>query len=143
MKAPTFLGKVKDGKITWDKPELIKLWENSLPDGYVVGTIKPKKATRSDRQRKYYFGVIVQELALHLGISKEEANEFCKWWFNPTIITVKGDEVRIGGSIEAETTDRVEEINKNIREWASAELGLWIGEPNEAEDGYSGDSMVH
>lgn len=132
MKTPTFLGKVKDGRITWDKPDLLRLWEASLPDGYVVGTIKPKKGTRSDRQRAYYWAVVVPAIAVAKGIGKEEANEMLKWMFNAIELEIDGVPQRVGMSIEAETTDRVEEINTNIRNWG-ATVGVYIPLPNESD----------
>lgn len=134
MKAPTFLGTVTDGKLTIKERSTFDLWVASL-EGIVEVIVKPFKKTRSRAQRGYYFGVIVERLTAPLGLnSKEETNEWLKDEFNSKVITILGKEKVIGMSIEACKTDRVEEINRAIRQWASMELGIWLPEPNENED---------
>lgn len=110
-----------------------ELWVASL-EGIVEVIVKPFKKTRSRQQRGYYFGVIVERLTFPLGLqTKEECNEWLKDEFNSKVITILGVEKVIGMSIEACKTDRVEEINRAIRQWASIELGLWLPEPNEED----------
>jgi len=129
MKTPTFYGQVKEGKLILDKRDEFDLWLGTLEDDVRVD-IKVGKATRSDKQRKYYWGVIIQILAPELNLDPSEANEWCKQHFNNKVISIKGNEVEIGMSIENETTDRVEEIYREIRMWASS-VGIFVAEPNE------------
>lgn len=133
MKAPTFIGEVREGKLILKDKTTFDLWVSSL-EGIVEVVVKAFKKTRSRQQRGYYFGVIVDRLTAPLGLnSKEETNEWLKDEFNSKVITILGKEKVIGMSIEACKTDRVEEINRAIRQWASMELGLWLPEPNEED----------
>jgi len=135
MKPPVFWGQIKDGKLTIENKDQYDLWISSL-EGDVRVDIKVSKMTRSDRQRRYYFVEIVKNLIYPLGVADEdEANEWLKDHFNNRIIKVRGEETEIGMSIEAEKTDKVEEIYRKIRQWASRELGVFLREPNE-EDYY-------
>ena len=134
MKTPTFTGEIQDGKLVIKHRNQFDLFVSSL-EGKVEIQVKPYKSTRSDRQRRYYWAVIIPAICQATGYDLSEANEFLKWWFNPKIKTFKGQEIRFGSSIEAEKTDRVEEIYREIREWASAELHIFVPEPNE-EDMY-------
>ena len=133
MKPPVFYGNVIEGKFTIDNKEQYDLWISSL-EGDVKVELKVSKLTRSDRQRKYYWGVIVRELVPQLNLTEAEVNEWIKQHFNNRVINVNGKEVEIGMSIEGEKTDRVEEIYRNVRMWAT-EIGIYIAEPNE-EDYY-------
>lgn len=101
-----------------------------LPWGNYEVYICAEKPTRSERQRKYYFGVIVHILSEHTGYSKWEMNEQLKDYFNPkNIKDINGRWKTIGGSIEAEKRTKCEEIFERIRQWAFDTLNVVIPLP--------------
>lgn len=128
-----FLAKAKGGTLNFYQGERYHNYLQTL-DGDIEVSFKDYKGSRSDRQRRYYWAVIVDMIAEKIGQSREETNEFIKWWFNPKMIDLpNGEQVRIGSSIESEPIDRVEEIYSSIRQWAGTELGLFIPLPNEED----------
>lgn len=104
-------------------------------------TYKLPKDSRSARQQRYYYGVIVKILKDHFGESKEDMNDILKRKFNPRAVTmfqqtesgVKKETVVVGSSFEDLPTDKVEEKHEEIRIWATQEWGLRIPLPNEVE----------
>lgn len=117
-----------------DRTDMAKFYEalKVLPCGrYEVYTCSTTP-TRSDRQRKYYFGVVVSLISSHTGYSKEEVNELLKLKFNlKEIQDIDGKWIKFGGSIEKERKGRVEEIYAAIRQWAAENMDLSIPEPHE------------
>ena len=134
MTHPIFTGTIRpDGRPELDDKAGFTTLCRSLIGKRIELILRPHKSTRSSRQRAYYYAVIVRRLSEYIGYSKTETNELLKLKFNPLELTVKGEKVLVGMSIENEKTDRVEEIYRDIREWAFEFFGIHIPEPNEID----------
>jgi chloramphenicol 3-O-phosphotransferase len=92
--------------------------------------VRRKRKQRSDRQNRYYRGVIVRILADHLGYSEDEMHEALKWEFLRVHHDDKPDTVR---STTTLTTLEFEEYCEKVRMWASKEFGCFIPLPNEVD----------
>lgn len=99
-------------------------------------TIERKRATRSLDQNAWYWSGILAALAEHTGYTVDELHEYCKLRFNPKRVLITNeqgeivDEQRIG-----QTTTKLNRITfgeycEAIREWAAADLGLVIADPD-------------
>lgn len=98
---------------------------------------KETKKIRSNEQNRYYFGVIVDLLSKHTGFTREEMHEVLKHKFlRRTMWIPKKDGVKEMSIITHSTTDlttkQFEEYTSEVRMWASADLGLFLPEPNES-----------
>lgn len=97
----------------------------------------PSKKVRSDPQNKYYWGCVVQILSDELGYTKDEVHEMLKREFIKTILVIKnkrtGEErfIENTGTTSGLNTTNFEHFLSNVRAWASAQLGIYIAEPNE------------
>lgn len=97
------------------------------------------KQGRSKGERGYYWSVLLPMIAEEMGEPDlGDVNELMKIKFNKKFKTINGENIEYGGSIERETTQRIEEIYSQIRGWAYHFLNLSIPLPNEipvTEDG--------
>lgn len=100
------------------------------------GYIEEKK-NRSSQQNRYYHGIVLERLSLHIGYTPDEMHEVLKHKFLRTWRTIPTktgpEEIEITRSTTELTTKDFEEYMTQVREWASINLGCWIPEPNEAE----------
>lgn len=134
---PVWYGEVDGrGQIVYDRaPELrqylAKIATHQNRGVQVV--IKKRKRQRSKNQNDYYWAVIVDMVAEAMGITPKQANEFLKSEFLTVGIERNGKRWEVTRSSSDLSTVEFEEYCQNCRMWASAELGIYIPEPNEAE----------
>ena len=134
----TAAGHIEDGVLKVrhrkDFDAAVSLWK----DGEVEVIVLRRRATRSDAQNRYYWGVIVQMLSDKYGYTPDEMHDVLKAKFLPKRLTfsdgngeVKGDFV-IGGSTVRLTKEQFgEEYCEPIKRWA-AELGCVIPDPTDS-----------
>lgn len=109
-----------------------------MKDGAVLVTIERLRATRSQQQNKFYWGVIVQLLADYTGYTPDEMHEVLKAKFLPKRFAVCDgngevrDELVIGGSSAALNTVEFGEYCDAIQQWAAETLGVVIPDPEAA-----------
>lgn len=93
--------------------------------------IRPYRRTRSDEQNGYYRACIVREIAGHTGYTEDETHEILKHLFLSRVATIGDGSVTIAASTTKLTTKEFEEYMAKCRQFASTELGVYIGLPNE------------
>jgi hypothetical protein len=102
---------------------------------------------RTTPENRYYWGVIVKLISDELGYTPEETHEILKHKFLKEIIKLKirsGIELaEITKSTTSLTTIDFETYLRQIREWASIDMGLWLPLPNELEGGCSPSENPH
>lgn len=119
------------GKLVFDDPAIVQQAIAKLKPMDVDVEITKSVATRSGRQRRYYFGVIVRDVGEFIGEQdKNKVNAILKAEFNQKYKTLNGKTICYGGSIEDEPIDVVEKIFEDIR-IEFAKMGLIIPLPNE------------
>ncbi len=96
-------------------------------------TVEQHKNTRSQNQSRYYFGVIVKMLSDELGYTKGETHEILKGKFLSEEVKVGNEIIRYAKSTTDLKTNTFEDLMTDIREWASAELNIFLPLPNEIE----------
>lgn len=95
----------------------------------VTMTVKPFRKHRTDRQSRYYFGVVVPLIAEHCGYEKEEMHELLAMRF------LRMDDDPVTGSPrrkhtpETDTKEFAEYVDACIR--LASELGVYIPDPGE------------
>ncbi len=137
MKSGTFEALVENGAIEFASEEELLDYLASLGTASVNVSIKPHQASRSDKQNRYYFGVVVKGLSEYLGYSKDEIHELLKHKFLHqwgSIETLDGlESIEFTKSTTVLTTTEMEKYLRDIREWASMKLNYYLPEPNEDE----------
>jgi hypothetical protein len=134
---PIFDGILKDGKPKVLGRERYKFdkYLRMIPDGTFLDIIIRKhEETVSDPLRKYYWAVVAQMIADHVGHSKEAIHEALKLKFSSYVDEKTGltiiESVFSNESEIAVSKKKV--FIQNVRAWASDFLDMQIPEPNEA-----------
>jgi hypothetical protein len=106
---------------------------NTLKDGEYFLTIKSatEKEIRSNNQNKYYWGCVLKLLSEETGYSVEDMHELMKSKFLSKWLVVRGLTYKIVCSTTDLKTNKMEEYLRQIREFASIDLGCYIPNPNE------------
>jgi hypothetical protein len=131
-------GRIEGGKLDIRNRADLARALRSMKDGEVLIRIERLRATRSQRQNAWYWGVIVQLLAEHTGYTPDEMHEVLKAKFIPKRFAVADgngeirDELVIGGSSAALNTVEFGEYCEAIQQWAASELGIVIPDPLDA-----------
>lgn len=101
-------------------------------------SVKRLRATRSQQQNAYWWGVCVQLVSDHTGYTPEEVHEIAKQMFIPKRFAfqngngeIKGEFV-IGGSTREMNKVDFSEFTERFKQWAATELDVYIPDPNEA-----------
>jgi hypothetical protein len=100
-------------------------------------TVKRQRATRSQQQNRYYWGVVVHLLSDHTGYTPDEIHDFLKAKFIPKRLAVCDgngviqDEVVLGGSTRSMNKVQFGEYMESIRQWGAEMLNVVIPDPNE------------
>jgi hypothetical protein len=135
---PIFPACILKGKIKMSGADKKKLnvWLESFKTGSVVDVIIRKHINKStDKQRGYYFGVVVEILSDHFGYELDEMHEELKLKFNPVKSKLSGGKT-IGGSTTELLRDKYfgdeQSYVSRICRWAAGE-GVYIPEPNKVE----------
>jgi hypothetical protein len=119
----------KDGNLNFENRSGFQNRIKLLKEVRHVMTIKEDKETRSDKQRKYQFGVVYKLLAEHTGytikeIHQEMGKEFLLYEHLGTMFVKSTADLN---------TKEMEEYLENVRRLGSAELGCYIPLPNESD----------
>ena len=130
---PRFKYHIEHGQLVVDNREGLIQACKKYPEGaYLV--VSKNKPNRSNEQNRYYFGVVVKILSNETGYTVDEMHEILKYkflgvkeisWGTDRIVTIKDS--------KSLKTDEFEDYLKRIREWASAELSIYLPLPNEVE----------
>lgn len=131
----TFYGQIKDGKLFLDKTEQFKQYLHTFPTGKRVEvTVAKITHSRTNSQNRYYWGVVVKEIAQHTGHDPEQIHELLKVMYSPKWHTEVDD---VSGKLSIPTsTTRLDtiafvEYTEKCRMWANEFLGLQIPLPGE------------
>jgi hypothetical protein len=130
---PIFLGQVKDGKLSLDKAGQFKDYLHTLNSKRVELTVEKLKHPRTNSQNRYYWGVVVHEIAKHTGHDPEQIHELLKQMFSPKWHYPAG---LIGAAGIPTSTTRLDTLEftdyiEKCRLWANEFLGLQIPLPGE------------
>ena len=125
-------GAVRGGKLKIRGWQGVQDWR----DGEITITIARKRATRSQLQNAWYFGVILRLLSEHTGYTVDEMHDYCKVRFNGETLLLQDangvvvDEQRIGQSTAKLGKNDFGEYCEQIRQWAAVDLGVLIPDPD-------------
>lgn len=132
--APKFTGIVTNGQLEIEDKEKLSKYLRGI-EGKVSIIIKRyrDRLDRSNNQNKYYWSVPVDLIAEYTGYTPDETHEALRMMF------LRKYDDRIMPSIRSTTelsTVEFEDYMKQIRQWASMDLQLYIPLPNETEYDY-------
>lgn len=121
--------KIESGKLILEDQQRFNDDLKSLADKEIVIELKKYTKIRSNNQNRYYWGVVIKTLCDELGYSDDEMHSTLKAMFLIDM-TNKIPKVR---STQSLTTAEYEEYLSTIRNWASANLSIYIPLPNEVD----------
>ena len=116
----------------WVTPE-VKDYLHTLNGKRVELTVEKLKHPRTNSQNRYYWGVVVHEIAKHTGHDPEQVHELLKQMFSPKWHYPAG---LIGAAGIPTSTTRLDTLEftdyiEKCRLWANEFLGLQIPLPGE------------
>lgn len=136
MVIPVFKAKVENSKLILQcsKQDYEKYLYtlNGAEVGITIKKTKKPRDIRSDKQNKYYWGVLIDLLSSELGYTKDEMHEILKYQF----LTDRSGKFPIVRSTSSLDTEEMEVYLSFIREWAGKELHIYLPLPNETEYDY-------
>lgn len=95
-----------------------------------------RRASRSQKQNAYYWGVVVQIISDHTGYTPDEVHEFLKMKFIPKRLAIQDhngevkDEFVLGGSTRKMNTIQFGEFMEECRRFAAETLDCYIPDPD-------------
>jgi hypothetical protein len=133
-----FSGIVTNGKLPREVSERIASTIRRMEGKRLLIVIKEQKRQRSNKQNRYYFGVIVMmvtEMFREAGnyVGAEEVHDFLKEHvgnLRQIIVTPDGEVLKILGSTTKLSTQEFEVYMEKVRAWAAG-FGLIIPLPHE------------
>ena len=133
---PIFNCTIRSGKLYLDKADQFKAHLASFPnEKRVEVTVEKLKHPRTGQQNRWYWGVVVAEIAKHTGHDPEQVHEFLKQMFSPKWHFQSVSHPIEACSIPTSTTrlDTIQfvEFTEKARVWANEFLGLQIPLPGE------------
>ena len=111
-------------------PEFTVFLGRFAPEQDLEVIIRKKLPRSTDRQRRYYFGVIVKLISDYTGYTKEETHSILKWKFLRRKTEQGFDYVP---STESLSTKDREAYHEDCRLWGNVVFQLNIPLPNEYE----------
>lgn len=127
---PVFTGEVKNGKLRIDLRDLKKFDEFLYTmEGIVEVVVRRPRKDRSDRQNRYYRGVVCKTLGDHLGYTGDEMHQI----YGMQFLLVDDGRYKYVRSTTSLSTVEMEDYLANCRMWASSEHQCYIPLPNEVD----------
>lgn len=127
MITPIFRGKIENGKLILDSREGMEKYVAGLK-GEVLVIIKKAKKIRSNKQNKYYWGVIIKTLGEFTGYEPEEMHNALKWKF----LKIENNNLpSVRSTAKLSTLEFMTYIEQIIR--FAAELGVVISDPESVD----------
>lgn len=129
-------GEIRGGTLKIRNRAALSQALRGMKDGEVLIRIERLRATRSQSQNAFYWGVVVQLLSEFTGYTPDEMHEVLKAKFLPKRFAVCDgngeikDELVIGGSSAVLNTVEFGEYLEAIRQWAAETLHVVIPDPN-------------
>lgn len=123
-----FRGKIVDGKPKVYDPDKLELYLGSFKEGQeIVYRITRYSKGRSNPQNSYMWAVVYGMISEEIGYTPEEVHDLMRMEH----LTDKSSKYpRMRSTTELSTVEMEEYLTK-CRNWASAEIGLYIPLPNE------------
>jgi len=129
-----YYAKVADGSLHFhDRKSFDEQVSKYKEDTEVTLELKRMVKPRSINQNSYYYGVVVDRVAIATGFNNEEAHEAIKWKF----LKIEKNGIETVRSTKDLTTVEFENLMSEIRSWASMFLSTYIELPNESKFDYT------
>lgn len=130
------VAQVKDGRLFIQNRRAFDQRIARFDDRWILEvTVKRLRATRSQQQNRYWWGVCVDLVSEHTGYSPEEVHEIAKQLFIPKRLAIadgNGEihgEFVIGGSTRQMNTLQFSEFTERFKQWAAETLDVVIPDP--------------
>ena len=127
-----FRGHVEKGRNILDEPERYMVHVAGLEGKRTEQTLRKNRETRSDRQNRYYWGVVIELLSQHCGYSPEEMHEALKIKFLSDRTMDDHGLVKVRSSAKL-TTDEFIQYTNEVVIWAAQSLQIFIPDPTSVE----------
>ena len=99
-------------------------------------TVVRQQRAHSLSQSKYYWGVVVRDIADFIGEGRDETHAYLKGMFLPkrSVEILEGQKLEMPGTTTTLSVEGYSEYIEKIRTWAASFLGLSIPDANQLEE---------
>lgn len=128
-----FYGTVGEGLITFAHKDQFLAHLDSLKGQFVEVIVRKKRMYRSNKQNRYYFGVVLKEISDHTGSEPKSLHQ----GFAAEYLLEHASDHRVPPRVRSTTeldTKEFSEYVEKIKLWAGEFLGLTIPEPGEVAE---------
>lgn len=129
FKSFTHYGKIRNGKLIPNNARYFKGMVSLFADTNVKIIVEKIKDIRSNRQNRYYWGVVLYLIGQHTGYLPEDLHEIFKSKFLKTKRLWRGGEITTLRSTAELETDEFTEYIEQVRE-EGADMGIEIPDPD-------------
>lgn len=131
---PKFFAKIEKGKLKLNDQSQFMAYISGLKGDYEL-VLKKRFKQRSNKENRYYWGVVIPLLCEYMGYDNEEMHEAIKWKFlkKQTDLHPKHEELPTVRSTTTLSTIEFEQLMEEIKRWAAIEFEILIPDPNEVE----------
>jgi hypothetical protein len=126
---------VKQGQVVFADPAAWRAAVARHEGRQVWVTVKRQQHLRTMPQNKYYWSVVVETIAGHIGEGREDTHELLKQQFltGRDIELLDGQHLKMPPSTTRLNTEQFSQYVENVKRWASSFLGLYIPDANQVE----------
>lgn len=132
MVNPIFTGKIEKGRLILDRPSFYLVSLSKLEGKYVELVLRKKRSKRSDQANRYYWGVVVEILAGHLGYDKDSLHDALKEKFLSSHERDGHGLIRIGSTAKLNTSEFNDYIEQ-IKRWSAEHLQVYVPDPGQID----------
>lgn len=122
-------GEIKGGKLILDNPRYWKGMVQMFDDAKVRIILEKVRGTRTNRQNRYYWGVVLELIAHHTGYLPEDVHEIMKSKFLRTKKVWRTGEITVLKSTAELTSDEFTQYIEQVRVEAG-EMEIEIPDPD-------------
>lgn len=130
---PQFKGVILKGRFWANDQEIYDSYIQSFEGKTVEMSIREWKKERSDKQNRYYWGVIVKLISESTGYSDDETHSILSSMFLKDHKELGGKRYTVVKSTTSLKTDEFKQYTEECKRFAATELGIFIPDPTQIQ----------
>lgn len=129
-------GRMRRGKLQVSLTPTFSRQLKTFKDGPVLVRIERTRASRSQQQNRYWWGVCIHLVSEHTGYSPEEIHELAKQMFLPkTLAVANGNGEIVGEYVLGGSSTKLDVVEfgafiERFKQWAAETLDVVIPDPD-------------
>jgi hypothetical protein len=132
VNVPLFHGKVEKGRLVLEDSASYRKYIVGMEGKRVSMSVKKYREPRTDNSNRYYWGVVIETIAEHLGYDKDDLHDALKFKFLSSKCYDEKGLLMIGSTAKLTTDEFTQYINKIVI-WAAQDLQIYVPDPGHTD----------